>query len=225
MLRSWENRTDTAVCDEPFYAYYLHSTGAEHPGAREIIERYDTDWRKVVEQLTGEIPGSRSVYYQKHMAHHILSDLDLSWLAGFRVGLLIRDPKEVITSYLRVRPSMTLDETGLPQQVALFNQLNSGEGCAPLVLDAADVLRNPARVLEAVCNAFGLDFEERMLEWSAGSRETDGIWSRYWYSQVEASTGFGPYKPGAAEVPDNYEPLLDQCSELYDFLYSNRLQV
>lgn len=225
MLRSWGNRTDTAVCDEPFYAYYLESTGADHPGAGEIIEHYSTDWRKVVEQLTGEIPGNCSVYYQKHMAHHILPDLDLSWLAGFRVGLLIRDPREVITSYLKVRPSMTLDETGLPQQVALFNRLSLEDGGAPLVLDSADVLRNPGGVLKAVCDAFGLGFDEGMLEWSTGSRETDGIWSRYWYSRVEASTGFEPYKQGPSEVPDDYKPLLEQCGELYDFLHSNRLQV
>jgi hypothetical protein len=29
MMRSWGNRPDTFVCDEPFYAYYLKETGRD----------------------------------------------------------------------------------------------------------------------------------------------------------------------------------------------------
>ena len=53
MMRAWGNRPDTFVCDEPFYAYYLDVTGREHPGATEVIAQGETDWRKVVVQLTG----------------------------------------------------------------------------------------------------------------------------------------------------------------------------
>ena len=31
MMRSWENRPDTRVVDEPLYAYYLAETGLNHP--------------------------------------------------------------------------------------------------------------------------------------------------------------------------------------------------
>ncbi|MGZ5546230.1 MAG: sulfotransferase-like domain-containing protein, partial [Limisphaerales bacterium] len=33
MMRSWGNRDDTAVIDEPFYSFYLLATGIHHPGA------------------------------------------------------------------------------------------------------------------------------------------------------------------------------------------------
>ena len=33
MMRAWENRPDTVVVDEPFYAAYLHRTGLDHPPA------------------------------------------------------------------------------------------------------------------------------------------------------------------------------------------------
>ena len=49
MMRSWGNRPDTFVCDEPFYAHYLHATGRAHPGAEEVIARGETDWRKVID--------------------------------------------------------------------------------------------------------------------------------------------------------------------------------
>src|SRR5205085_9328425 len=49
MMRSWGNRPDTFVCDEPFYTYYLRATGRAHPGAAEVIAHGETDWRKVIE--------------------------------------------------------------------------------------------------------------------------------------------------------------------------------
>jgi hypothetical protein len=223
MLRSWENRADTFVCDEPFYAYYLDQTGADHPGAADIIEHYHTDWPKVVTQLTESPPDGSAVFYQKHMAQHILPGLSLDWLAGFHVGFLIREPKEVITSYLNVRPSMTLEDTGLPQQVALFEELAEKGRQAPVILDSADVLQNPGGMLRAVCALFDLEFEESMLEWPAGSRETDGIWAPHWYSQVENTTGFGPYRAKQEEVPEEYRGLLAQSNELYQYLSANRL--
>lgn len=37
MLRSWENRADTVVVDEPLYGPYLFQTGKRHPMYQEII--------------------------------------------------------------------------------------------------------------------------------------------------------------------------------------------
>ena len=42
MMRSFENRADCAVWDEPFYAHYLLATGLNHPMANEIIATYAT---------------------------------------------------------------------------------------------------------------------------------------------------------------------------------------
>lgn len=37
LMRSWENRPDCSVVDEPFYAAYLADTGLEHPCRKEIL--------------------------------------------------------------------------------------------------------------------------------------------------------------------------------------------
>ncbi len=58
MMRSWGNRADTVVMDEPLYAFYLKATGKEHPVAGEVIAAGETDWRKVVARLTSDVPGS-----------------------------------------------------------------------------------------------------------------------------------------------------------------------
>ena len=59
MMRAWGNRSDTAVIDEPFYAFYLKATGKKHPGASEIITTGETDWRNVVVHLTGPTPSGK----------------------------------------------------------------------------------------------------------------------------------------------------------------------
>ena len=37
LMRSWENRPDCEVVDEPLYAFYLDRTQLDHPGRDEII--------------------------------------------------------------------------------------------------------------------------------------------------------------------------------------------
>ena len=48
MMRSWENRPDTVVVDEPLYAAYLARTGLDHPGRDEVIASQPTDPDEVV---------------------------------------------------------------------------------------------------------------------------------------------------------------------------------
>ncbi len=81
MLRAWGHRADTAVVDEPFYAFYLASTGKAHPVAEEVIAHGETDWRKVVASLTTAVPGDCPIFYQKQMTHHLLPEIEREWLA------------------------------------------------------------------------------------------------------------------------------------------------
>ena len=76
MMRSFGNRPDTAVVDEPFYAVYLAATGIDHPGRAQVLAAMPTEWPAVVDRITGPIPDGRAVFYQKHMTHHLLPGID-----------------------------------------------------------------------------------------------------------------------------------------------------
>ena len=80
MMRSWGNRSDTAVSDEPFYAHYLSATGADHPGREETLAAQEADPSVVASMLQGPAPGDAPIWYQKHMAHHLLPQTDRSWM-------------------------------------------------------------------------------------------------------------------------------------------------
>ena len=223
LLRSWGNRADTHVCDEPLYAHYLLHTGIDHPGADEVMRHHETDWRRVVETLLGPVPGGKPVFYQKQMAHHLLPHIDRSWLRQVVNCFLIRDPGEMLTSLVRHLPGPTLADTGLPQQVEIFDEVLRRTGRTPPVIDARDVLTNPQGVLEALCRAIGIDFATDMLSWPPGQRETDGVWAEHWYDTVVRSTGFKPYRPKDETVPPELQQLHTRCGESYRYLHRHRI--
>ena len=65
IMRSFENREDTCVVDEPFYAYYLSHSGLEHPGKEDVLKSQSTNWDEVVKLITGDIPDKKFIWYQK----------------------------------------------------------------------------------------------------------------------------------------------------------------
>ncbi len=224
MLRSFGNRPDTAVVDEPLYAHYLKVTGVGHPGRDEVLARHESDWRKVAAELTGPVPGDRPVWYQKHMAHHLLPMIDRGWLDRLTHAFLIREPDEMLASLVKTYPAAGLADTGLPQQCELFDRVAGKIGRAPPVILASDVLKNPRAQLEALCDALRIPFLPEMLAWPPGPRPTDGAWAPHWYAAVEASTGFEPYRPRRVDLPAVLVPLLDECRPWYEKLYALRLR-
>jgi Sulfotransferase domain len=224
MMRAWGNRPDTFVIDEPFYAYYLKTTGKQHPGAHEVIASGETDWRKVIAQLTGPIPNARRIFFQKQMAHHLLPEVDREWLGAVTNCFLIRDPREVIASYIKKRQEPALQDLGFMQQAEIFDFVRICTKSAPPVIDAKDVLENPERMLRLLCEAVGVEFSESMLSWPPGIRETDGIWARHWYGEVAKTTSFQPYRRRQAEVPDRLRKIHERCRESYERLHEYRLR-
>ena len=225
MMRAFENRADAAVTDEPLYGHYLLATGLDHPGRDEVIAAQETDWRKVAAALAGPVPGGTRVWYQKHMAHHLLPEIGRDWLDRLTNCFLIRDPREVLASYVMTRAQPTIEDLGLPQQVEIFEHVRAQTGRVPPVLDARDALEDPRRALGLLCAAVGIPFSERMLAWPAGPRPSDGIWGKHWYASVWRSSGFRPYRPPAAPLPAALQPLADACTPYYRLLHAHRLAV
>ena len=214
MMRAFENRPDTYVIDEPFYAAYLTATGLDHPMRGEILQSQPTDWREVERQLLGAIPNGKPIFYQKHMTHHMLPGIGRAWAACCSNAFLIRNPCAVLQSYRARRGEVALADIGIVQQAGIFHELTRNTGTAPPVIDAADVLANPAAALTALCGALQIPFTPAMLHWPEGKRATDGVWAPAWYESVERSTGFAP--PTAPVAPE------DLSRELREIAYAAR---
>ena len=223
MMRAWGNRPDTFVIDEPFYAFYLNATGKKHPWADEVIATGETDWRKVVAQLTSPLPNGKRIFFQKQMTHHLLPEVNRDWLGAVTNCFLIRDPREVIASYVKKREDPALEDLGFVQQAEIFDWVCGRTDSPPPVIDARDVLENPKRTLGLLCETIGVEFSKSMLSWAPGLRGTDGIWAKHWYGEVARSTSFEPYRARRDEVPKHLVEIHKRCRECYERLYEYRL--
>lgn len=218
MMRSFGSRADTAVWDEPFYAAYLKATGLDHPMREEVIAAHESDPVKVAEACAGPAPGGRPIFYQKHMTHHMLDGMDLSWTARVRNAFLIRDPALVAASYEAKRERATLEDLGVRRQVELFEAEADRLGRAPPVVDASAIAADPERTLSALCEALAIPFDRAMLSWAPGPRPEDGVWAAHWYGSVIASTGFSPPREEARPMSDHAKALADAARPYYERL-------
>jgi hypothetical protein len=225
MMRAWENRGDCAVSDEPLYAAYLAATGLDHPAREEVIAAGESDPHRVIASLLGPVPGARPLWYQKHMSHHLLRGMAHDWIHALTNVLLIRDPAEVVASYVKSRATVTPEDIGLPQQARLFDELAERAGAAPLVIDANDFLRAPEAHLRALCTRLGIGFTARMLAWPAGPRDSDGVWAPHWYATVWASTGFEAWRPRETRLQGEAARVADACRPAFEKLHGQRLRV
>lgn len=219
LMYSFAQRPDTIVFDEPLYAHYLSVTGADHPGKEEIMQSQEQDGKKVVNDI---ILGSydKEVVFFKQMTHHLV-ELNEDFLSATENIIYIRDPKQIISSYAQVRPDVQMVDIGIEKQWHLFNDLIKRD-LKPIVLDSGTLLKAPAVVLTKLCEALQIPFYEEMLSWEAGPKKEDGIWAKYWYSNVHKSTRFEKQETSERSLPNYLEPLYNICKDYYDklFIYS-----
>ena len=121
MMRSWESRSDTFVIDEPFYPHYLSKTDVDHPGREEIIASGELDEMVVGQKLISETKGTCSIYFQKHITHHLLPSVGREWMKDVINCFLIRNPKDMIISYSKVHSDLNMHLLGLNEQHEIFN--------------------------------------------------------------------------------------------------------
>ena len=224
MMRAFENRPDTVVVDEPLYAAFLVRTGIDHPARETVIASQPTDLASAVAGLFAPLPGGRHVHYAKHMAHHVSRDMDLRWTLRLRNVLLIREPSEVVASYVRSREACEPDDIGLPQQAWLLELWDSAGSEVP-ILDARDFLAAPEAHLRWLCGWLGIEFSERMLSWPAGPRDSDGVWAPHWYGSVWASTGFEPRLERPVTLSEHDAAVAEACRPVYEALHARRVRV
>ena len=224
MMRSFGSRADTFVSDEPFYGAYLRDTRDPQPMADDVIASMDCDWNSVARAMTGPSPADAPIWYQKHMAHHMVGPISHEDLPGLTHVFLIRDPARVVASYAAKRVAVRPEHLGVERQVEYFEREADRLGHAPPVIDSADILRNPPAMLERLCEALGIGWDPAMLRWEPGIRETDGIWASHWYDAVAASTGFGPPDEEPVELDDAAQRVADHCRPFYERLAENRIR-
>lgn len=220
LMRSFENRQDTNVWDEPLYAYYLKETKKDHPLAKDIINRYETNINKLSIQMTKNT-GKKNLY-QKHMSHHILTETSIDWIAKGINCFLIRHPKDVIRSYIQKNNLDNANDIGFPMQMKLFNLVEKFIS-NPIVINAEDLSNYPKKTLTNLCKRLKIPFSKKMLQWPKGKRVSDGIWEKIWYKNVKLSTKFENLNVSKDEIPIKYKNIYLECIDIYNKLNEHNI--
>tara|TARA_B100000963_G_scaffold151718_1_gene132184 strand:+ start:3519 stop:4235 length:717 start_codon:yes stop_codon:yes gene_type:complete len=218
IMRSWSSRKDTFVSDEPLYAPYLNHNKLKHPMAGEIINHYPNTYKQAINMLLKKNPKNKKIWYQKHMAHHIVSFENIDWIKDFENCFLIRHPKKVISSYTKKNDLTHIDELGYLQQLKLIKYLKRS-GCNFFVIDSDSLIDNPRQILKKWCQFIGIDFDEKMLRWEKKIYSTDGIWAKHWYDSVLKTEGFNNQViEKEYRVNDKYKKILKKSLKIYNQL-------
>ena len=225
MMRSFGGRSDCAVSDEPFYGAFLKTSGQRQPMADGIIASMDCDWQSVTDSMRGPVPGGKPLWYQKHMPHHMVADVSIADFPDHRHAFLIRDPERVVASYAVKRVEVTADDLGYVRQLEYADRVAQMTGKAPVVLDSADILRDPEAHLGALCAALDIPWDAGMLSWQSGQRDTDGIWASHWYGRVVETTGFGEAESATIKLEKSKQAIADQCRDAYAQLSEMRIRL
>ena len=215
LLRSFSNRDDTIVYDEPFYSYYLKETNLNHPMKDEIIDFYPTKENEVIKSI---LENKKGIYYQKHMTHHILDKTNIEWLKKGINCFLIRHPSKVINSYIKKNTLQNITDIGFNQMFRLFKYVNKNISKEIIVINSDTLLENPELYLKKLCQNLNIDFSTKMLKWPKGKTNDFGIWYKHWYHDIINSTEFAITKNIIKDVPKNYEKIYMESLNIYDHM-------
>lgn len=221
LMYSFGNRKDCSIVDEPMYGVYLSKHDVPHPGKEETLASLSQDMQKVkAEVIFGHYP--TELVFLKNMAHHFIG-VEHEFIHELNNVFLIRNPKQLIASFAQVIAEPTMQDIGLEKEYRLFQELATKGNSTPLVLDSGILLKDPQSILTELCNRLEIPFLESMLSWDSGPRPEDGVWAKYWYSNVHKTTGFSKQKTSERELPGHLEELYLHAKEFYDKLYEHAI--
>ncbi|MFW2542851.1 HAD family hydrolase [Primorskyibacter sp. 2E107] len=220
MMYAFGNRADFHAVDEPFYGPYLRLTGLNHPMAIEIRESRPEGPFEVEQSLIGPIPNGKPHAYHKHMCQHMIDGIPRDFMADCVNVFLLRHPARVVASFTKGYPQAGADDIGFEKQAELFEHCRA-LGQTPVVIDSADIRKNPERALRQLCETVGLDWDPAVLTWSAGPKPYDGAWAPHWYKSVHGSTGFAGAEGPLPNLDGRAGALADEAMQYYDFMVAH----
>ena len=220
MMRAWENRPDTVVVDEPFYAAYL-AAHRPRPSRSRRGDRLAADRSRRGGPAAGERRLRARALRQAHDPPPLRRHGRSTGSSGFRNVLLIRDPAEVVASYVRSRESCEPEDIGLLQQVRLLDALPEP---GPRSSTPATSCATPRRTCAGCATGWASTFTDRMLQLARRACATPTASGRR--TGTTPSCAPPASSPGAraqVELSEHDAAVAETCRPAYDALHARRL--
>jgi hypothetical protein len=202
-FRMMAERGDFTLVHEPFS--YLVMYGHTDVGGTRVTS--GPELLKVLLELPGQVfvKDTTGARYPEFLATPEFLETT-QYLDGVTHTFLIRDPRETIPSYLKLEPGTPIERIGFEVLHDIYTAVAERTGRPPVVIDAADLVRDPEGTVKAYCTATGIPFIREALSWDQSQRPEWQL-SRRWHEGVAASTGLGALSPGSASVPGAGSPV------------------
>ncbi len=219
-------RGDFVCLHEPFGpAYYRgedRRTTRPDENPLEPGRTYASTWQEIRNaRAQGRVFSKDFPNYVMHMA-------DGDFLDHFQHTFLVRDPAKVLASMYNQWHEFTMAEASFEDLHRMFDLVVDRYGEIPAVIDSDDLLAAPHLVVEAYCDAVGIDFIPDALEWEEGEREEVRWYGGAWHDSLSASTGLAPqrttYKASIEDVPF-LRDMYAKCKPHYDALVAHKLPI
>lgn len=148
---------------------------------------------------------------------------DAAFLRQVTHTFMIRSPKAVVASHLRVDPDAACESMGFGYLCELLETVIERTGQGPFLLDGDDLVADAEHVVKAYCDFVGIDYDDRALAWSNG---TLPAWDRTtrWHSGLAHTTGFtqtAPAPPLASELQCIADGYVTRHLPCYDHVRSH----
>jgi len=233
---------NSKIFHEPYSkAYYF---GPERLSRRYKEQSPDPKgtFKSISNALLKEHDGIELVF-SKEMAYCVdehFADILADGMHKFKHSFLIRDPRKAVPSLYKASVNKQLTgwdyfdpkESGFQDMYDLYHYLVKELGETPVVVDADDLLENPEEILQAYCDATGIKFNKKILEWEPGPVPDWDVWAG-WHENALKSSGFKRQEKDKNKIdrareeerlPNIVRQTIERCIPLYEELYKNRVK-
>ncbi len=208
----------------------------EVAGAWDKIPTFSEGLTNITKDYSSE--GYDKVFVKEHAIYAYPDRIPDDILCSAANSFIIRDPRKSIKSLYRqtlskfedsVWDRLVPDEVGYKEQWLWYDKIVNTLKQPVIVIDADDLMTNPRDVLIKYCEFVGLEFNEKMLDWSDDTGKDDAPWDFIpisWVRDVKATTGFrqkDKVQDEGVVYPSVVQDTIDANMKWYEQLYSKRL--
>lgn len=220
-LKAMSQHPQTAALSEPFLdVYYFSQWRLSHRcGDRQGKQNYGaTQAIDAIEELIAPLT------FVKELAYQALPYIDRAFLGKTINTFIVRDPREVMHSWYRIKEDPTEEEFGFKALERTFEIVTEELHQEPIVVEANAFRREPVRVLSRYCQCLGVSFDPQMTTWDDGklrhrSWQTDEWESRgKWNKTLESSTGILPPTKVDVEIRFQDRAMVERAQVVYERL-------
>ncbi len=214
LMYAFNQREDTVIADEPYFAYSLAYTGVNSEIREEAIEKMDVNPQRISD-LLANCDIKKELFIVRNKASQLIGQ-EWSVLEAFKNVFVISEPETMVRSLRKDSERPTLIDMCYEVQYQQILFLIE-KGIEPMVIKWEDILNKPKEAIKELCVKLKIEFQEDMLEWEKGPHDFESLPSKSWGQNIHNSLGFDTISDEVEdELSEKEKSLIQRSQAFYD---------